>query len=106
MSTCRAIGLAFSMVALLLLAAVRPAAADGYPIVIRFNHNIFGEKVFTSDLPARDGHFEKFITSGNARVHLSGTIAGDNVSLYGELIIPGIRPFKPFSVDGHFASGM
>src|SRR6185312_3479259 len=55
-----------------------------------------------------DGNsFEMFVTSGSTRIHMTGSIAGDNVHVYGELIIPGAaswQRFKPFSADGAFAS--
>ena len=41
--------------------------------------------------------------SGNSRVHLTGSVSGDTVSVYGELQIFGTSRFKPFSADGAFS---
>ena len=48
-----------------------------------------------------------FVTSGSTRIHMTGSIAGDHVHVYGELVIPGSatwQRYRPFSADGTFGS--
>jgi peptidoglycan hydrolase-like protein with peptidoglycan-binding domain len=107
MSAYRVIRLGLFAAFLLLVGAGRLAAADSYPFEIRLNSSLFGEKVFSGQIVPEGGSFEMFITSGSTRIHMTGTIAGDHVHVYGELIIPGAaswQRFKPFSADGTFAS--
>jgi len=107
MSAYRVIRLGFFAALLLLVGAGRLAAADSYPFEIRLSSSLFGEKVFTGQIVPEGGGFEMFVTSGSTRIHMTGTIAGDHVHVYGELIIPGAaawQRFKPFSADGTFAS--
>ena len=83
------------------------AAADSYPFEIRLNSSLFGEKVFTGQIAPEGGSFEMFVTSGSTRIHMTGSIVGDQVHVYGELIIPGAaswQQYRPFSADGTFAS--
>jgi len=107
MSTHRIFRSGFLAAALLLFGAGGASAADSYPFEIRLNSSLFGEKVFTGQIEPDGTSFEMFVTSGNTRIHMTGTIAGDYVHVYGELIIPGAaswQRFKPFSADGSFGS--
>ncbi len=107
MSTYRAIRLGFVAALLLLVGAGRLAAADSYPFEIRLSHSVFGEKVFTGQITPEGGGFEIFVSSGSTRIHMTGSIVGDQVHVYGELVIPGAaswQKFRPFSADGTFAS--
>jgi peptidoglycan hydrolase-like protein with peptidoglycan-binding domain len=107
MSTYRAVRLGFSAALLLLVGAGRLAAADSYPFQIQLSNSIFGSKTFTGQIEPEDGNFETFVTSGSTRIHMTGSIVGDKVHVYGELIIPGAaswQRFRPFSVDGTFSS--
>src|SRR5512144_86569 len=106
MSTYRAVRLGFSAALLLLVGAGRLAAADSYPFQIQLSNSIFGNKTFTGQIEPEDGNFETFVTSGSTRIHMTGSIIGDKVHVYGELIIPGAaswQRFRPFSVDGTFS---
>src|SRR5262245_7401884 len=107
MSTHRAFRLSLLAASLLLVGGGRSAAADSYPFEIRLSNSVFGEKVFTGEITPEDGSFEIFTTSGSTRIHMTGSIAGDHVHVYGELIIPGAaswQRFKPFSADGTFSA--
>src|SRR5882724_11473123 len=107
MSTYRAVRLGFFAAVLLLVGAGRLAAADSYPFEIRLSNSTFGEKVFTGEIKPEDGSFETFVTSGSTRIHMTGSIVGDKVHVYGELVIPGAaswQRFRPFSADGTFSS--
>jgi peptidoglycan hydrolase-like protein with peptidoglycan-binding domain len=86
-----------------LLAAADMAVAETYPYEIRMTHNTFGERVFKGEVETENGRFEEFVTSGNTRLHLTGSVSGDEVSVYGELLMTGNWRFKPFSVDGTFS---
>ncbi len=103
MSTVRIIGFLLLGVCLLLAGTGAALAADTYPFEIRFTHNTFGKKVFKGEVTAENGRFEEFATSGNARIHITGSVAGDSVSVYGELVVSGTWRFKPFSASGAFA---
>ena len=85
MSAYRALRLGFFAALLLLVGAGRLAAADSYPFEIRLNSSLFGEKVFTGEIAPEGGSFEMFVTSGSTRIHMTGSIAGDHVHVYGEL---------------------
>ncbi|MGE0117140.1 MAG: caspase family protein [Dongiaceae bacterium] len=98
----RVVGLALCAAVLLSAGLERRAAAETYPVEIRFTHNVFGEKIFRGEITAENGRFETFLTSGNSRVHLTGSVSGDAVSVYGELV-SGTWRFKPFSADGAFS---
>src|SRR5882724_8202076 len=107
MSTYRAVRLGFFAAVLLLVGAGRLAAADSYPFEIRLSNSTFGDKVFTGEIKPEDGSFETFVTSGSTRIHMTGSIDGDKVHVYGELVIPGAaswQRFRPFSADGTFSS--
>src|SRR5262245_47741573 len=107
MSTHRVFRSGFLAAALLLFGAGGASAADSYPFEIRLNSSLFGEKVFTGQIVPDGNSFEMFVTSGTTRIHMTGSITGDNVHVYGELIIPGAaswQRFKPFSADGTFGS--
>ena len=107
MSAYRVIRLGFFAALLLLVGAGRLAAADSYPFEIRLSSSLFGEKVFTGQIAPEGGTFEMFVSSGSTRIHMTGSIAGDHVHVYGELIIPGAaswQHYRPFSADGTFAS--
>ena len=107
MSIYRAIRLGFVAALLLLVGAGRLAAADSYPFEIRLSHSVFGEKVFTGQITPEGGGFELFVSSGSTRIHMTGSIVGDQVHVYGELVIPGAaswQKFRPFSADGTFSS--
>src|SRR5882724_380012 len=107
MSTYRAVRLGFFAAVLLLVGAGRLAAADSYPFEIRLSNSTFGDKVFTGEIKPEDGSFETFVTSGSTRIHMTGSIVGDKVHVYGELVIPGAaswQRFRPFSADGTFSS--
>lgn len=107
MSTHRVFRSGFLAAALLLFGAGGASAADSYPFEIRLTSSLFGEKVFTGQIVPDGNSFEMFVTSGSTRIHMTGSIAGDNVHVYGELIIPGAaswQRFKPFSADGTFGS--
>ena len=107
MSTYRIFRLSFLAAALLLVGGGRLAAADSYPFEIRLSNSVFGEKVFTGQITPEDGSFELFTTSGSTRIHMTGSIEGNHVHVYGELIIPGAaswQRFKPFSADADFGS--
>jgi peptidoglycan hydrolase-like protein with peptidoglycan-binding domain len=107
MSAYRALRLGFLAGLLLLVGAGRLAAADSYPFKIRLNSSLFGEKVFTGEIAPEGGSFEMFVTSGSTRIHMTGSIAGDHVHVYGELVIPGSatwQRYRPFSADGTFGS--
>src|SRR5215475_5479827 len=91
--------------ALLLFIGAGRAAADSYPFEIRLTNSLFGQKVFSGEIVPEDGNFTVFVTSGSTRIHMTGSIQGDHVHVYGELIIPGAaswQRFKPFSADGTF----
>ena len=103
MSMGRLAGLLLCAAALLLAGPVGFATAETYPVEIRFTHNVFGEKVFKGEIATENGRFETFMISGNSRVHLTGSVSGDTVSVYGELQISGTWRFKPFSADGAFS---
>src|SRR5882724_6807875 len=107
MSTYRAVRLGFFAAVLLLVGAGRLAAADSYPFEIRLSNSTIGDKVFTGEIKPEDGSFETFVTSGSTRIHMTGSIVGDKVHVYGELVIPGAaswQRFRPFSADGTFSS--
>src|SRR5215470_3915248 len=107
MSTHRTFRLSLLAASLLLVGGGRSAAADSYPFEIRLSNSVFGEKVFTGEITPEDGSFEIFTTSGSTRIHMTGSIQGDHVHVYGELIIPGAaswQRFKPFSADADFGS--
>jgi len=107
MSAYRAIRIGFFAALLLLVGAGRLAAADGYPFEIRLNSSLFGEKVFTGQIAPEGGSFEMFVSSGSTRIHMTGSIVGDQVHVYGELVIPGAaswQKYRPFSADGTFSS--
>jgi hypothetical protein len=99
MSAYRALRLGFLAALVLLVGAGRLAAADSYPFKIRLNSSLFGEKVFTGEIAPEGGSFEMFVTSGSTRIHMTGSIAGDHVHVYGELVIPGSatwQRYRPF----------
>ena len=102
MSAFRMIGLSLCVTGSL-LAIADQAAADTYSYEIQLTHNTFGKRTFKGEIDTENGRFEEFLTSGNARIHLTGSVNGDAVSVYGELVIPGSWGFKPFSADGSFA---
>jgi len=107
MSAYRALRLGFFAALLLLVGVGRLAAADSYPFEIRLKSSLFGEKVFTGQIAPEGGSFEMFVTSGSTRIHMTGSIAGDHVHVYGELVIPGSatwQRYRPFSADGTFGS--
>jgi peptidoglycan hydrolase-like protein with peptidoglycan-binding domain/uncharacterized caspase-like protein len=87
----------------LLLAVVERAAAQTYGYEIRLTQSIFGERVFKGEIVPENGRFEEFVDDGNTRVHFTGSVSGDQVSVYGELLITGNWRFKPFHVDGVFS---
>lgn len=99
----RIAGVLLCAAVLLLAAPIGFAAAETYPVEVRFTHNVFGEKVFKGEIVTEHGRFETFMTSGNSRVHLTGSVSGDTVSVYGELQVSGTWRFKPFSADGSFS---
>jgi peptidoglycan hydrolase-like protein with peptidoglycan-binding domain len=86
-----------------LLAVVERAAAETYGYEIRLTQSIIGERVFKGEIAPKDGRFEEFAESGNTRVHFTGSVNGDKVSVYGELLITGNWRFKPFYVEGDLA---
>ncbi|MGH6927690.1 MAG: hypothetical protein ACREEV_05175, partial [Dongiaceae bacterium] len=90
--------------ALCLGASGRPAAAESYPFEMRLANNVLGEKLFKGEIAATNGRFEQTVSSGNLRVRLTGTIDGDTVSVYGELLTGGNWRFFPFSTEGSFSS--
>jgi peptidoglycan hydrolase-like protein with peptidoglycan-binding domain len=102
MSVPRIIGLLLAAIGLS-LGAIDRAAAETYAYEIRLVHNTFGEKVFKGEVTPENGRFEEFASSGNARIHFTGSVSGDEVSVYGELLLTGNWRFKPFSVDGVFS---
>ena len=105
MSTYRVLRFWLAAAWLLFIGAGRAAAADSYPFEIRLTNSLFGQKVFTGEIVPEDGNFTVFVTSGSTRIHMTGSIQGDHVHVYGELIIPGAaswQRFKPFSADGTF----
>jgi peptidoglycan hydrolase-like protein with peptidoglycan-binding domain len=107
MSTHRVLWSGLLAAFLLLVGAGRAPAADSYPFEIRLSSSLFGEKVFTGQIVPDGSSFEIFVTSGSTRIHMTGSIVGDNVHVYGELNIPGAaswQRYKPFSADGTFAS--
>jgi peptidoglycan hydrolase-like protein with peptidoglycan-binding domain len=81
-----------------------PAAADGYPFEMRLANNMLGEKLFAGELTPVGGRFDETVSSGTLRVRLTGSIEGDSVSVYGELLTGGNWRFFPFSTDGSFSS--
>jgi peptidoglycan hydrolase-like protein with peptidoglycan-binding domain len=87
----------------LLLAAIEPADAETYGYEIRLTQTIFGERVFKGEIVPENGRFEEFVDDGNTRVHFTGSVSGDQVSVYGELLLSGNWRFKPFHVDGAFS---
>ncbi len=91
-------------VALSLGASGRPAAAQGYPFEMRLANNVFGEKEFKGEITPANGRIDQTISSGNLRVRLTGSIEGDSVSVYGELLTGGNWRFFPFSTEGSFSS--
>jgi peptidoglycan hydrolase-like protein with peptidoglycan-binding domain len=92
--------------ALWLAASVRPAAAETYPFEMSLANNVLGEKLFKGEIvTGADGRFEQTVSSGALRVRLTGTIAGDSVSVYGELLTTGNWRFFPFEAEGSFSSG-
>jgi peptidoglycan hydrolase-like protein with peptidoglycan-binding domain len=84
-------------------ASGRPAAAESYPFEMRLANNVLGEKLFKGEIAATNGRFEQTVSSGNLRVRLTGTIDGDTVSVYGELLTGGNWRFFPFSTEGSFS---
>jgi peptidoglycan hydrolase-like protein with peptidoglycan-binding domain len=82
------------------LAVIEQAAAETYGYEIRLTQSIFGERVFKGEVAPRNGRFEEFAEDGNTRVHFTGSVTGDQVSLYGELLVTGKWRFKPFRVEG------
>jgi peptidoglycan hydrolase-like protein with peptidoglycan-binding domain len=105
MSTYRVFRFWLAAALLLFIGAGRAAAADSYPFEIRLSNSVFGQKVFTGEIVPEDGNFTVFVTSGSTRIHMTGSIQGDHVHVYGELVIPGAaswQRFKPFSADGTF----
>src|SRR5262245_10924066 len=105
MSTYRVLRLGLLAVSLLALRAGTLAAADSYPFEIRLSNNLFGDKVFTGEIVPEGGNFETFVSSGSARIHMTGSIIGDQVHIYADLAIPGMavwQRFQPFSADGTF----
>ena len=102
MSVPRIIGLLLAAIGLS-LGAIDRAAAQTYAYEIRLVHNTFGEKVFKGEVTPENGRFEEFASSGNARIHFTGSVSGDEVSIYGELQLTGSWRFKPFSADGVFS---
>jgi peptidoglycan hydrolase-like protein with peptidoglycan-binding domain len=92
--------------ALCLAASIRPAAAETYPFEMSLANNVLGEKLFNGEIvTAADGRFEQIVSSGALRVRLTGTIAGDSVSVYGEILTTGNWRFFPFEAEGSFSSG-
>src|SRR5262249_20922535 len=80
---------------------------DSYPFEIRLTSSLFGEKVFSGQIAPENGSFEMFVASGSTRIHMTGSIVGDHVHVYGELVIPGAaswQKYRPFSADGTFSS--
>src|SRR5438876_226134 len=107
MSAYRALRLGFFAALLLLVGAGPLAAADSYPFEIRLNSSFFGEKVFTGQIEPDGDTFEMFAVSGSTRIHMTGSIIGDKVHVYGELVMPGAaswQKYRPFSADGTFGS--
>jgi peptidoglycan hydrolase-like protein with peptidoglycan-binding domain len=86
-----------------LLAVIDQAVAETYGYEIRFAQSIFGERVFKGEITPRNGRFEEFAEDGNTRVHFTGSVTGERVSVYGELLITGNWRFKPFYVEGSFS---
>jgi len=103
MATARLFGLFLCASALYLVMSARPAAADGYPFEMRLSNNVFGEKLFKGEITPTDGRFSETLSSGSLRVRLSGSIEGDSVSVYGELLTGGNWRFFPFSTEGSFS---
>jgi peptidoglycan hydrolase-like protein with peptidoglycan-binding domain len=91
-------------VALCLGASGRPAAAQSYPFEMRLANNVFGEKMFKGEITPANGRIDQTISSGNLRIRLTGSIDGDSVSVYGELLTGGNWRFFPFSTEGSFSS--
>jgi peptidoglycan hydrolase-like protein with peptidoglycan-binding domain len=87
----------------LLSAVTARAVAETYGYEIRLTQSIFGERVFKGEIAPQNGRFEEFVEDGNTRVHFTGSVSGDQVSVYGELILTGNWRFKPFRVDGAFS---
>jgi peptidoglycan hydrolase-like protein with peptidoglycan-binding domain len=102
MSAFRIVGLSLCVTGSL-LAISDQAAAETYAYEIQLTHNSFGKRVFKGEIDTETGRFEEFAASGNARVHFTGSVSGDEVSVYGELLITGAWRFRPFSVSGSFA---
>ncbi len=87
----------------LLSTVIERAAAETYGYEIRLTQSIFGERVFKGEIVPQNGRFEEFVEDGNTRVHFTGSVSGDQVSVYGELLLTGNWRFKPFRVDGAFS---
>jgi peptidoglycan hydrolase-like protein with peptidoglycan-binding domain len=90
--------------ALCLGASGGTAAAEGYPFEMRLANNVLGEKLFAGEITPTNGRFEQTVSSGNLQVRLTGSIEGDSVSVYGELLTGGNWRFFPFSTEGSFSS--
>jgi peptidoglycan hydrolase-like protein with peptidoglycan-binding domain len=89
---------------LMALGLGRAGAQEGaYPFEIKISHSGFGDKVMHGTIVPEGGEFEQFVSSGNVTLHLSGTIHGDQVSLYGALRVPGSWGFEPFRTGGAFS---
>ena len=103
MTIARFFGLLSCALALSLLAAGRLLAAESYPFEMKLSNNVLGDKVFKGEITPTNGRFEQVVSSGNLRVRLTGSIADDRVSVYGELLFSGSWRFFPFSTDGAFS---
>jgi peptidoglycan hydrolase-like protein with peptidoglycan-binding domain len=100
----RNFALFFCALAVCLCLSGHPAAAEGYPFEMRLANNMLGEKQFSGELLPVNGRFDQTVSSGSLRVRLTGSIEGDSVSVYGELLTGGNWRFFPFSTEGSFSS--
>ena len=104
MAITRTFALSLGALAICLGLSARPAAAEGYPFEMRLANNMLGEKLFAGELTPVGGRFDQTVSSGSLRVRLTGSIEGDSVSVYGELLTGGNWRFFPFSTEGSFSS--
>ena len=99
----RPFGFLSCALALSLFGSAPLLAAESYPFEMRLSNSVLGDNLFKGEITPTNGRFEQIVSSGTVRVRLSGTIADDKVSVYGELLFSGSWRFFPFSTTGAFS---